>query len=358
MNSDISYSIDQNNTTINVDAIIAERMNFSFFNIDVRHNVFYTSNNDQKITRTEYGSMDFKMKDLHLDYQGDTPDELVSINYNKIPHFRIAETNVFHKFSTYIFFPKLYAKQSRLNLASSYSKLNEGYKEEFIDDLFIKAAELVLETPVFMRLTKSYEFAQHQNIGGKSNMFLTTLQLNQIVEKCRTMIEAYITDVDDSDSNDLDIGVFKDFFFVTAAFGGKQEIDNFFRHVDNQLNPSYFDKIDIAFDVVLKSVDGEKLLFFIRHGSTIVQEIIFQLFDHHIDPNNVEWFKSCLNNFGGFKHYSNNNMDGFKKFIGYSGLKNDFVFSKGGFDDNINIFTPDNLYRKHKPTYNRMVSNE
>ena len=62
----------------------------------------------------------------------------------------------------------------------------------------------MLETSAFMRLAKSYESVQHNNIGGKSNMFLTTLQLNQIVEKCRTIIETYITDVDDSDSNDLD----------------------------------------------------------------------------------------------------------------------------------------------------------
>ena len=74
-------------------------MNFSFKD-NVGHNVFYKSNNDQKITRTEYDCMNFKMKDLHLNYLGDKSDELVSISYSKIPNFRIAETNVFHKFST------------------------------------------------------------------------------------------------------------------------------------------------------------------------------------------------------------------------------------------------------------------
>jgi hypothetical protein len=355
MEEKLPYTIDNENTVVNIDAIIAERENFSFFSSYARHQVFFSSNYNNKITRTEYGYRLFQKKNLHLDGNVLDGDLEIPVNFNKIPHFQILESNVFHRFQTYIFFPKLYERQCQLGQKSSYSNLDNGYCEEFIDDLFLKAAQSVLEIPIFNRLMKSFELAESTNISGKSNMFLTTLQLNKIVQKCREMIQEYLLDVQDPNLEDLDIGVFQDFFFVTATFGGKQDIDNFFYHADKMYNFSPLDHIDIAFDVVLKSENNENLIFFLRHGCTIVQEFISQMFNHQIDPNDVKWYKASLNTFGGFHHSSNNFKDYFIKFIGYSGLKNDFVLPHSKVKENLNIFTPDDLYRRNKTAYNKMV---
>jgi hypothetical protein len=156
----------------------------------------------------------------------------------------------------------------------------------------LKAAQSVLEIPIFNRLMEGFELAKSANISGKSSMFLTTLQWNKIVQQCRQMIKEYLLKAQDLNIEDLGIAA---------------------------------------------------------------QEFVFQMFSHQIDPNHVKWYKASLNTFGGFHHSSNNFKDYFIKFIGYSGLKNDFVLPHGKVKKNLNVFTPDDLYRRNKTAYNKIV---
>ena len=86
-----------------------------------------------------------------------------------------------------------------------------------------------------------------------------------------------------------------------------------------------------------------------------VQEFISQMFSHQIDPNHVKWYKVSFKTFGGFHHSSNSFEDYFIKFIKYSGLRNNFVFPHGKVKKKVNVFTSDDLCRRNRTAYIKMV---
>ncbi|KAI7888269.1 uncharacterized protein EV154DRAFT_594004 [Mucor mucedo] len=271
---------------VNIDAIITNCTS----TVPILHNVSLDIDlcpaKSMEITRNEYGC---------YTYEGD------KYEVKKIPLTLIGLVSGEAKLSVYILFPRMICPER----ISAF--LSDDEQRDFTDEPLLPA----LQKSDFNRMDKSYKAAVSRGRGCVPNNIVDGDDLNKTVKTLRRMIVV----------NESRLGKYKDFVFVTSAFGFKRK----FR------GTSFRDVLSSTVDWInfeTRTENGDSLISFVKTNEMTGIASIFCGEKPKVEPMNM-----VLANFGGLKALSKSKEPGHaSKFIVYSDVKIPFVYGKKGFN--------------------------
>jgi hypothetical protein len=193
----------------------------------------------------------------------------------------------------------------------------------FINEIFLPAAKCILGHAAFNKLDGSFEQSLAKGVKSFSAMFIDSTNMNLIVSKMRSFL-----------SNNTTFRVYSDFFFVTAAFSGKEVVPSFDNGLDIQqlangvvdwekIGNKTFVQLDLGLDLVLRNKDFSTFFLCMDHGKGKRFGKLLEAFCEHVTGEESVYPAFFATDFGGFGLRPSGAANPFAtKVIGYSDFKN------------------------------------
>jgi hypothetical protein len=206
------------------------------------------NDNDSQESSEEWDSddSDFIPQDQRTNRRRNV-DEQVGIKLNKIPNMLICFCRYSHPFKFNLFFPEVYLQRRKDKTLKQLAFLSRSHRIQFIDDVFLPSVKRILENSLFNKLHSSYAVEESKGFQNGGSQFIMAGHFNDIVAEMRRRI-----------SRHRSLKHFKDFFFITTAFGGKQIVD--FAE-DGSLDHTVIDLSDLDWDQLQDQLSNVKIDF-------------------------------------------------------------------------------------------------
>ncbi|KAL0139736.1 hypothetical protein V8B55DRAFT_1500865, partial [Mucor lusitanicus] len=204
-------SVDTMDPLCTVDAIITgPRQGLDFFPDVALHQVLLCPDPYKTLlTSAQWGNHDF--------------GRLV-VNRNRLPSLPLSIVQCSRRIETRIFFPRLYLAQNNQNAglkSAKYGRLSEADRKIFVDEVFLPGFKDATHDAKQLRLAKDYDQAKSRGYSVTYSLdFVNNRDLDATLRRMRELLYS-----------SPELSRFKDFYVVSASFGGKQDYDLFLKSV-------------------------------------------------------------------------------------------------------------------------------